>query len=685
MAIDCDDVPTNVSYSSEIPWGSGCISRDGFQLDTLWKYTQSIQAACPSDERLYLQDEQVAGPQRASLTQAACEVIAGKGWTYYPTSDIWNRLTMWKFPLLQLVASFPRPPLSFTIESLVILHLLGDPIDTIKNLLFKLTTCEQLAQFWESECKAILEPSTRGREGEDFYLEDRDWKALTMVTDAYSEWHEADAATDILHGALSSLKHAPDVQDKITEAARITARALAADRSTKLLPIIVAETLFIGAIAVALGKSASGAKKASSSDTVFINVEAHSTAFSALYFWILPAVFLGALIGVSQTENAIPRILKRFQVDLDRLLVLDQHKPLDPTLDGIRLALPRKIESLNQCLTKDDARTYHGGVYSWQPSKWQPKKTAVPTRTLGASSEPASSLQISAALLQMMKRCRTHNVLPYAALIIATLTGVIISSLVPPAGFTDCRRITETLMGITWVISALSDVALIHVFPLTADNARWLFWSTFIKDLLVTVATVIGGIVVTVFGVFNRCSCYTNWGRTGLALPQRADLAELLEYRLDNVYPAILFVSIGIELLLIPLFICLRYRYAFRVFIQRDDRTSNAPWLWKLHRRGKALRLSLPRLNTLHFFPRPTLHRSMTSGERGMSGGSTELQRLTLAQTSSAEEADPQDRQGRPTVSLPEIPIHTSSWGVDLAAGSGIDNFVPQEPRRRDT
>lgn len=63
------------------------------------------------------------------------------------------------------------------------------------------------------------------------------------------------------------------VQEKITEAARITARAHAADRSTMLLPIIVAETLFIGAIAVASGKSSSGARKRASSDTVFVNVE----------------------------------------------------------------------------------------------------------------------------------------------------------------------------------------------------------------------------------------------------------------------------------------------------------------------------------------------------------------------------------------------------------------------------
>ncbi|KAL8671115.1 MAG: hypothetical protein Q9168_004384 [Polycauliona sp. 1 TL-2023] len=251
--------------------------------------------------------------------------------------------TYWldKFPLLQLVASFPRPPLSFKVETLVILHLLGDPIDTTRNLLRKLAACQQMAKFWRSECDVMLEAPTEEDKDHRFDLKDRNWKALTLVTDAYGEWQETDHATDVLHSALSSLKNAPEVQAKITEAVRITARALAADRSTKLLPIIVAEFLFIRAIAVAMGKTTSSAKNTASSDTVFVNVEAHSVAFSALYFWILPAVFMGALIGVSQTEDAIPRILRRFQIDLDRLLAPDKYKLSDAYLDGVQTNISR--------------------------------------------------------------------------------------------------------------------------------------------------------------------------------------------------------------------------------------------------------------------------------------------------------------------------------------------------------
>ena len=200
MAIDCDDVLSNITYSCANPWGQNCTSQDGFQLAKVWNYTRNIQAACASDDRLYLADNGFASPQNASLTQAACVAIVGLGMAYYSSPNIWGRLTSWKFPLLQLVASFPRPPLSFTVECFAILHLLGDPIDTIRNLLYKLSNCQDIARFWQKECKLLLQ--IREDTDHERDLKDRDWKALALVTDAYGEWNETDSARWILHNAL---------------------------------------------------------------------------------------------------------------------------------------------------------------------------------------------------------------------------------------------------------------------------------------------------------------------------------------------------------------------------------------------------------------------------------------------------------------------------------------------------
>lgn len=91
MTISCSHVLSNITYSCANPWGQGCTSPDGFQLDTLWTYTQSIYAACPSDQRLFLDDKVIPSLQSVSLTQKSCQAIAGTGWTLYPPSDIWIR------------------------------------------------------------------------------------------------------------------------------------------------------------------------------------------------------------------------------------------------------------------------------------------------------------------------------------------------------------------------------------------------------------------------------------------------------------------------------------------------------------------------------------------------------------------------------------------------------------------
>ena len=181
MAIDCSDIPSNLTYDCANPWGQGCTSDERFHFISLWNYTQSIQHACANDTRLFIPHGGIASPQNASLTQASCTAIAGSDWRYYPAADIWTRLTTWKFPLLQLVASFPRPPLDFWVNCFVIVHLLGDPVDTIQNLLAKMSNCKRDARYWRLECGKLLEKRIEDDE-------DRDWKALALLTDAYGEW-----------------------------------------------------------------------------------------------------------------------------------------------------------------------------------------------------------------------------------------------------------------------------------------------------------------------------------------------------------------------------------------------------------------------------------------------------------------------------------------------------------------
>jgi hypothetical protein len=87
--------------------------------------------------------------------------------------------------------------------------------------------------------------------------------------------------------------------------------------------------------------------------------------------------------------------------------------------------------------------------------------------------------------------------------------------------------------------------------------------------------TTLGLVAATQIGIFNKCSCYTNDGWTGLALPEIPGVKTILEGRLKLHYPVLTVMAIVAQLLVFPGIILWRYYSAIRVFLQRDDRKSN--------------------------------------------------------------------------------------------------------------
>ncbi|MCJ1404091.1 hypothetical protein MMC11_007316, partial [Xylographa trunciseda] len=551
----------NLSYNCDRPYPN-CTSSLGFQFSSLWTISQLINSSCPQDWRLY-------DPQTATLSEAACEQIAGTSWTIYPGADIWARLTTWKFPLFQLVAIFPKPPLSFWVEAFVIFHLLGNPVSSIQDLLLKFTNCQNRAEYWEGRLRSLRllleDPEPRPRYGNMT----RKWKALAIITDSYDEWGQdkGEAAITFLQDRLQVIVTVPMTlaSDAVTDGEKRdllaicqkTGNALAADRTTKFFPVIVAQGFFIGTVAIAVGRTESAAEIPNPS--TYINIEAHSIAFTALYFWIIPAVVLASVIGASQTENSIPRILQRFQTDIEN-------------------AFPKWTISLpNIHLTKDDVegrpdaalRERSGGIYSWQPMQSRNANFHRPIHTVNRVADPPQGFvrKVFYSLIELLHFQRGSPVLALIIVAAGTLTGFLISYLIPPIGF-ECRHLGEILIYEAWLLNAALD------YISWGEYHRSRFWFTFAKDFLTAAATM-GGIIATQVGVFNRCSCYTLWGKTGLALPEISRVAGTLVHRIATVYPAIAFLCVSFELVVFPALIAVQYPHAIRVFLQRDDNASN--------------------------------------------------------------------------------------------------------------
>ena len=95
-----------------------------------------------------------------------------------------------------------------------------------------------------------------------------------------------------------------------------------------------------------------------------------------------------------------------------------------------------------------------------------------------------------------------------------------------------------------------------------------------------------GMVVATVLGIYNSAKCCTLYGFTGLALPKVESVMNALIHNIDSVYPAIVAIGIGLQLILFPGIVCWMYGSAVGVFLQRDDEQSNFPLL---RRRYKAI------------------------------------------------------------------------------------------------
>jgi hypothetical protein len=195
--MDCLSLPDG-EYNCTNRWGLNCINKIGFEFLSMWNITLRIQRYCPTDSRLFLNDNRAATEENAALTGLDCKRIAGSIWQFYPAADTWVRLTTWKFPLLQLVASSPRPPLGFAVEGLVILHLLGDPVGTIKDLLHVISTCQEHADSWRTYL-AKLQPGKRQLSNTQI---DHVWKAFTIISISYGEWGRREEVKKTLKKSL---------------------------------------------------------------------------------------------------------------------------------------------------------------------------------------------------------------------------------------------------------------------------------------------------------------------------------------------------------------------------------------------------------------------------------------------------------------------------------------------------
>lgn len=455
-----------------------------FDLNALWEIALAIYDTNPLDPRLFY-------PFRPLLTYDACVQLNSKGNRpeFFMMSDVLYRFQLWKAPLIQLIAQMQLPPLGWRSRFFVIMHLIGDPLDTIWSLSHKIFLCDRRVEKWSHE---------------------RDHKALGIVVVSCDEWGKGNEVEVTLLGFVQSRD--PVVQARSRNACRKAAQSLSFDRSTSFVPVAVSIVIFFGAIWIAFDKKSLGAS------TINNGITPYYIAHAALYFSILPAILLSAIIGVSQDRDAIPDILNQLQSD---------------TRDD-ESEHSRDDEMVLMADFDVSERIILGGIYSWQPKKWE----------YLISNDGGGCW-----------RWRLIAALSYSSVLSGCLVAIRIAYTAPPTGF-GCREtaIISTL-GL-WMLSGAIDTYAERRFKLEPKKYyAVVFW----KDLLCSLLIVVYNVFVYL-GMYNRCSCWTKFGSGPLCFALDPGVSEELHEKMIHEWPNLIILLAAWQILFVLVICALSHR-----------------------------------------------------------------------------------------------------------------------------
>ncbi|TID22167.1 hypothetical protein E2P81_ATG11276 [Venturia nashicola] len=530
-------------------------------------------------------------------TAESCRDFVADSWNPYSGLDIWTRIEVWKIPLVLLLIQFSRPPLALHAQLFTLFHLVGDPMNTIASLLYTLAACQERA--------VSLRPADKTK-----------WpisRRYALILQSYDECGNRGSVKDFIQNALDVLettyKSDNENHSEVREVFRNTAYSLAADRQTGSLTTFYALFAFIQTFGFAFYKTQQSDKASFLyPNGKWVNIEAHSIAFSALLIWLLPAVYFSAIIGVSQADEEIPNKLNHFRDQLSKLKRRSQIriKPNAPDYSTppdhveFRHEIPAKIPLLKpdgQARLvydySDDApitvrlRLKSGGIYSCQPSLFDGMERKVDPKWQRNPLPDQARLSRATILW-------CHGT-AWTLVTSSVVTAIAISSRVPPE-HNRCRLVGEAAALAIWITSYFAGAAIIKY---STDKYRYIL--LYAKDAL-SGSSIIGLIAVTQVGSFNRCACYI--GRENkIANPLDPAIRDILDRRFIHEWLPI--AMCGILFQMIAAVGCSWwYIVALRVFLQRNNDKSNFDHVWWIGEYLKRLFEGLEHLR-LRFSPCP--------------------------------------------------------------------------------
>ena len=384
-------------------------------LDLLDNHTPAYD-----DDRFYhdAAGRTLSSPEDLTLTVSGCEEICGPEQGWY--RDIGPRLVNWLIPVLLLISNVELSPLDKR-RFLAILHLLGDPIDSMWSMIDKLDSWDQCYRLAEryggacSRCNRIIATVLAGFEevqGPRFHSQ-ADYVALVEQHDFANEYQEW----------------------------RRTAVLLADSRTDEFARTCLAIILYMFQLVASFVSEVGGGSNSPPGGRI---------ATGVFLSWLIPVALMSNAMGNFTSRRTCYEIMSDFAKRTGEPLQIRSSRSV--LLPGVRFL------SRSSSTNYNDSLSWSGGLHTFRPWK-----------RLGTNTAERQPRASAVLLLAILPIC------------VSFLGGFIILWWSLPTGF-NCRHTWLIGIFLAWITSAYL-TRLSYLPNIATGNFHWRF--TLAKDALI--------------------------------------------------------------------------------------------------------------------------------------------------------------------------------------------------------
>jgi hypothetical protein len=467
-----------------LPLGSAFDRDSCFQKIQYLLGNQSLSPTSPFFFRDTFGGPPYNGVDNMTLTLDGCNNFCGPKQTWY--TDIGPRLTIWLIPILLLLANVELSPLDKR-NFLAVLHLLGDPIDSIWSLLHKIDAwdrCSALAARCNDAC-----PSCQ-----------------RVIASVFAGYEEVQGPRIESERYFETFLQQRNPATQFNEWRRAAVR-LADSRTDELGRTVLAFLFYMFQLVCAFVPEVGGAPPGPPGGRI---------ATGVLLSWLVPAILISNAVGNLPSSRTAYNIMADLAANTgdDTFHVVDQRSVFLPTFPSLAQA----------CSTEYfRALGWSGAIYMYRPWKL---RYVTSTR----------HRHLHTLLLATLAA---------APVLIGLVGGVLILWYQLPVG-PNCRHVWLVSVALLWNASAFITL-ITYGSGFATGTYHWRF--TLIKDTCIAVPSLLA-MFLSAVGLFNFCWCwsgpfqYPGEGRVPLPETMYIDNAK-------SVYPTIVGVTLLLQIIVV--------------------------------------------------------------------------------------------------------------------------------------